>query len=83
MPRKSTAAKKTPAPRKRWHFIITIAWTDNGGVDRTAMETGTCAPPPGYTREDMQDILYERIVRDTRAKEAAILFFCLEANELS
>lgn len=82
MPRESTA-KKAPVPRKRWHFIITIAWTDNGGVDRTAIETGTCAPPPTYSREDMQDVLYERIVQETGAEEAIILFFCLAANELS
>lgn len=62
--------------------MITISWTDSGGVDRMATETGTCAPAPGYTREDMWEILYGRAVKDAGAEDALVLFFSLEPNDL-
>ena len=47
-----------------------------------ATESGTCAPPPGYSREDMWEILYGRIVKDTGATQAYVLFFSLERDDL-
>lgn len=44
--------------------------------------TGTCGPPPGYTREDMYAMLYERTVRDAKATDAYVLFYSFEPEEL-
>jgi hypothetical protein len=44
--------------------------------------SGTCVPPPGYTRQDMFDLLYERTVREAKATDAYVLFFSLEPDEL-
>jgi hypothetical protein len=68
--------------RKRWHWIITIAWTDIGGTDRMVTSTGTCAPLPGHPRESMFDVLYDRTVREAQATDAFVLFFSLEPNDL-
>ncbi|WP_406127534.1 hypothetical protein [Streptomyces sp. NBC_00989] len=76
-------APKTPrAARPRWHYILTIHWTDAGGTDRMATDSGTCAPPPGYLREDMWELLYKRLVKDTEATQAYVVFFSLERNDL-
>jgi hypothetical protein len=44
--------------------------------------SGTCVPPPGYTRQDMFDLLYERTVREAKATDAYVLFLSLEPDEL-
>jgi hypothetical protein len=77
-----TPAKKraSAAPRRRFHFIIAIQW----GIrdPDTCTSTGTVAPLPGTTREDMFDFLYARTVREAGATDAHVMFFALEPNDL-
>lgn len=68
--------------RPRWHYIITITWTDTGGIDRMVTDTGSVAPLPGHTRERMFEFLYDRAVRDAGAAESLVLFFSLEPDDL-
>lgn len=68
--------------RPRWHYIITITWTDTGGTDRMVTDTGSVAPLPGHTRERMFEFLYDRAVRDAGAAESLVLFFSLEPDDL-
>ncbi|GAA1899916.1 hypothetical protein GCM10009837_23210 [Streptomyces durmitorensis] len=77
MPRTS---KPSSSDRPRWHWIITITW---GVRDvETVTATGTVAPLPGKTRQEMFDFLYDRTVRQANAQEAFVLFFSLEPDAL-
>ncbi|KOG73541.1 hypothetical protein ADK77_08400 [Streptomyces antibioticus] len=67
--------------RKRWHWIITIAWRDGRFWDM-AMYEGTCAPLPGHTREMMFTHFYDKVVKQSGATDAYVLFFSLEPDEL-
>lgn len=76
-------ASKCPRSRRpRWHWIITIKWDESNRFPEMVTASGTCVPPPGYTRQDMFDLLYERTVRQAKATDAYVLFFSLEPDEL-
>jgi hypothetical protein len=70
------------AERKRWHWILTIVWEEPNRGEQMVTATGTCAPLPGRTRQDTFDILYDRTVRDADAKDAYVLYFSLEPDDL-
>ncbi|MFE2970781.1 hypothetical protein ACFXKC_45690 [Streptomyces sp. NPDC059340] len=48
----------------------------------TVTASGTCAPLPGKTRQEMFEWLYDRTVREAEATNAYVLFFSLETDEL-
>jgi hypothetical protein len=68
--------------RKRWHWIITIAFRDSGGTDRMVTSEGTCAPLPGATRQEMFNLVYNRTVKQAEATDAFVLLFSLEPDDL-
>ncbi|HZX38111.1 MAG TPA: hypothetical protein VFF37_07235 [Streptomyces sp.] len=68
--------------RKRWHWIITLDWTDEGGVPQKSTLEGTCAPPPGATRQDMFGVLYRNASRTMNATNGMVLYFNLAPNDL-
>lgn len=68
--------------RKRWQWILTIAWEDTDRTERKATAAGTCTPHPELTRQDMFELLYGRTVRDANAKDALVVYFSLEPDDL-
>lgn len=69
MPR---ASKSPRSRRPRWHWIITIKWDESNRFPEMVTASGTCVSPPGYTRQDMFDLLYERTVRQAKATDAYV-----------
>ncbi|GAA3854130.1 hypothetical protein GCM10023084_05420 [Streptomyces lacrimifluminis] len=68
--------------RKRWHWIITIAWREGRFWEMTTSE-GTCAPLPGASRQQLFNHLHESAIRRGDAPESSyVVFFALEPDEL-
>ncbi|MET9099605.1 hypothetical protein [Streptomyces antibioticus] len=68
-------------PRKRWHWVITIAWREGRFWDMAMLE-GDCAPRPNHTRQQMFDLFYNKIVKKSGAKDAFVVYFSLEPDQL-
>lgn len=68
--------------RKRWHYVLTLAWAKGKYFELTTFE-GSVAPLPGHSRQELFNHLYDSSVK--RAKEgpdAFVIFFSLEPDEL-
>ncbi|MFD4527839.1 hypothetical protein ACFWP7_28695 [Streptomyces sp. NPDC058470] len=72
----------TQFKRKRWHWIITIAWRKDR-VWQIETADGDCGPLPGASRQELYNHLFNKIVKEYGAPEdARVVFFSLEPDEL-
>ncbi|MEV0492371.1 MULTISPECIES: hypothetical protein [Streptomyces] len=71
------------APRKLWHWIITISWHDATG-DRLETFDGTVNLLAGESRQRLFSHLRCTAIRKAAVKgdDAAVVFFGLEPDEL-
>jgi hypothetical protein len=68
--------------RKRWHWVITIAWRE-GRFWHMETADGDCGPLPGASRGELYNHLFNKAVSDWKApKDARVVFFSLEPDEL-
>ncbi|MGC9536538.1 hypothetical protein [Streptomyces sp. UG1] len=68
--------------RKRWHWVITIAWRE-GRVWHVGTADADCGPLPGASRQELYNRLFSRTARDYGApQDAYVVFFSLEPDEL-
>ncbi|MEU3667551.1 hypothetical protein [Streptomyces virginiae] len=65
----------------RMHWIMTLQWSAADGLHTKTMD-GTVEPNPGATRQDIYANAYEFASKHMGAKDAAVLSFTLEPDEL-
>ncbi|MFI0982609.1 hypothetical protein ACH4SP_37070 [Streptomyces sp. NPDC021093] len=67
----------------RWFWIMTIKrmFYDQSGEMCTG--SGRIFAHPGQTRQELFDLLYQRMVKDAEVEEAFVVFFSLERDDLS
>ncbi|MCX4780072.1 hypothetical protein [Streptomyces sp. NBC_01264] len=65
----------------RLHWIITLQWPADDGLHTKTMD-GTIEPNAGATRQAIYSDAYEFAAQHMGAKDAAVLSFILEPDEL-